>query len=171
MIFFPWKIFLSTCAHSFASALSPGEGGWAGGAHLSSPRVTGSPGPLLCYVAGGQSVLWTPSRKFNPVNHPAGHHHGTPHVLSVWLSGNLTTLPPSSRLLILCCHEWQGCKEDSSNCRGDLIPPMSHWAPGLQVNSQQRSHGGLAFYSQGRKQSLLAAEETAPLGTNYSVTL
>lgn len=127
----------------------------------------------LCYVMlqEGKACFGPPVGSLTPVSHPVGHRHGTLHILSVWLSGSLTTLLPSSRLLILCCHEWQGCKKDNSNCRWDLISPMSHWAPGLQVNSQQRSHGGLAFYSQGRKQSLLAAEETAPLGTNYSVTL
>lgn len=62
-------------------------------------------------------------------------------------------------------------KRTSSNNRWDLIPPVSCWAPEPQVNSQQRSRSGLAFYSQGKKQSLLAAEETAPPGTNYSIIL
>ena len=85
------------------------------------------------------------------------------------LPGSLTTWFPWSGPSISRCHKWQDCKEDSGDNRWDLIPPRSHCTPQPQVNSQQRSRGGLAFKSRGKKQSLLAAEETAPLGTNYSI--
>lgn len=134
------------------------------------PDGHGQFGPfaMLCYRRAKRP--FDPESEVYPLwSHPVGYLCGTRHILSVWLPGSLTTWFPWSGLSISRCHKWQDCEEDSGDNRWDLIPPRSHCTPQPQVNSQQRSRGGLAFKSQGKKQSLLAAEETAPLGTNYSI--